>query len=133
MAYWLLAVALVLGVVAVFSIGAPFLLLGLALLVLGPLRSNRAVFWPAIAGALGFICAFVLVTPLGCSSTVSPTAGQTRTALQAAQRVECGNIMGIEYSGTGDYRAPLLPALVAGLAGAGAAAAVVRRATVARS
>jgi hypothetical protein len=43
--YWALAIALIgFGVVAIFSIGLPFLALGLALVVLAPVRTARRCF-----------------------------------------------------------------------------------------
>jgi O-antigen/teichoic acid export membrane protein len=108
--YWVLVFALVgFGSVAIFSIGAPFLLLGFTLAVLGPLRTRPFVFWPVVSGMFGFIVGYILVAPLGCTS--EPT-------LQGAGdigRTACSSVLGITYRGTGSYNPPLWPAVFAAL------------------
>lgn len=117
-AYWVLASALTLfGMVAIFSIGAPFFVLGVTLLVVGPFRRRRAVFVPAVAGVLAFIVAFILVTPLECATMVIP-GGPGHTT--------CTNIIGIDYSGNGSYNPSLLPALIAALVAAAVVSITVR-------
>ena len=45
--YWIAAVTLVvLGFLGAFSIGGPFLMLGVAMLALGPFRHRPRIFWP---------------------------------------------------------------------------------------
>jgi hypothetical protein len=113
--YWLLVFALVgFGWIAIFSIGAPFLLLGVALAVLFPFRGRARLFWPALGAVAALILGVVLVTPLGCMSIEFPAGSAFPT------RTTCSNLIGIAYSGTGDYSPPHWPALLAGLA-AGAA------------
>ena len=124
-AYAALAVGLVLfGYVGVFSIGAPFLLTGVAMLICFPWRRRPDVLWPALAGVWGLTLGYVLVAPLTCTSTVSAdtVAGVTRAGL-----TRCNGIF-LDYSGGPSYNAPLLPALLFGLAMAAASAVLVRMA-----
>jgi hypothetical protein len=122
-AYAALAVGLVLfGTVGLFSIGAPFLLTGLALLVCFPWRRRPDILWPALAGVWGLTLGYILVAPLTCTSTDVPTGG-------VPFRIEttCNGLL-LDYSGGPSYNAPLLPALLFGLAMAAASAVLVRMA-----
>ena len=113
MSYWLLALALVaFGFLSAFSIGAPFLFLGLAMLVLGPFRARQRVFWPLFNGVLVFVVVVVLAIPLGCEAT-STNGGDSYTV--------CRSILGPTWLGHGLYNPPP-EAFNLGL-GAGAAAA----------
>lgn len=114
-AYWAGAVVLALfGFVALLSIGAPFLLTGLAMLVVGPWRDRREVLWPVLLAVWSFVVAYVLVAPLGCTSSSLPLVGTSDLAQQAG-RTTCTNVLGIDYSGGGVYNPPLMPALLIGL------------------
>lgn len=96
--YWVLALALtVFGFITGFSIGPPFLLMGVTLLALGPFRSRARVFWPVFAGMVAFIVVVVLLVPLSCVATSD--------ALGASQTV-CSGILGPTWSGTGVYNPP---------------------------
>jgi len=107
-AYFGLAIALcAVGLVAILSIGAPFFLTGIAMLVVSPWRGRKDVLWPVVAAPWAFTVTYVLLAPLSCTSTVSIGPLLSRT--------ECTNILGIDYSGSGSYQPPLLPALLAGL------------------
>jgi hypothetical protein len=128
--YWSAGVVLVaFGAIAIFSIGAPFLLTGVAMLAVGPRRHDRAVLWPALLGVWGFVIAYVLVAPLSCAGTSVPAAQGT----PVVERTSCTNVLGIDYSGAGPYNPPLLPALLAGLAVGSLVAIATRRALRARS
>jgi len=113
-AYWALAMLLVgFGYLALFSIGAPFLLTGTAVMVVSPWRSRPEVVWPALVGVWAFVLGYLLVAPLGCSFTaVAAGAGST----PPLSHTTCTNILGIDYSGTGIYSPSLLPAVLAGVA-----------------
>lgn len=114
-AYWAGAAVLMLfGFVAIFSIGAPFLLTGAAMVVVGPFRDRRHVLWPALLAVWSFVLAYVLVAPLGCTSSSLPLVGTSDLAQQAG-RTTCTNVLGIDYSGGGVYNPPLMPALIVGL------------------
>jgi lysylphosphatidylglycerol synthetase-like protein (DUF2156 family) len=123
-AYWGVAVLLVgFGFLGLFSIGAPFLLTGVAMIVVSPWRTRREVLWPALVGVWAFVLGYVLVAPLVCTSTVmAVTAGSP----VAVSHTTCTNILGIDYSGTGIYNPSLVPAALAGVA-AGAAGALTTR------
>ena len=128
-AYWGVAVVLVgFGYLALFSIGAPFLLTGIAMMVVSPWRSRREVLWPTLVGVWVFVLGYLLVAPLGCTSTA---AAVTAGSPVATSHTTCTNILGIDYSGTGAYQPTLLPAFVfgaaAGAAGALAAHLLLRR------
>jgi hypothetical protein len=121
------AVALALiafGALAVFSIGAPFLLTGVAMLAVLPWRHRADVMWPAVLAPWAFALGYVLVAPLGCSSTVGAATGEA----PGESFTTCTNVIGIDYSGSGSYAPPLGPAVAAGLVFASIAAYTVRRA-----
>ncbi len=107
--YWLLAAALVIfGYVAIFSVGAPFLVLGIALLVLGPWRDRPQTFWPPLVAVVLFFVGYIVVAPVTCTATA-----QSRTDSPGV--TVCSNLLGLDYSGTGVYNPPVWPALLAGL------------------
>jgi len=122
--YVALALGLILfGVLGMFSIGAPFFFTGVAMLAVLPWRGSRGVLVPAIVAPWAFTIGYVLVAPLWCTGTNAPTGlGDTTT---------CTNVLGIDYSGGGAYRAPLMPAVAAGL-GLAAIALVGLRAAIRR-
>lgn len=123
-AYWGVAVLLVaFGYLALFSIGAPFLLTGIAMMVVFPWRTRGEVLWPALVGVWAFALGYLLVAPLGCTSTaIAVTVGSP----VAMSHTTCTNILGIDYSGTGIYNPSLVPAVLAGVT-AGTAGAVATR------
>lgn len=118
--YWAgAAVLVVAGFHAIFSIGAPLLLTGVAMLFVGRWRHRPAVVWPALVGVWSFVLGYVLVAPLGCSTSSTLPGGAARTT--------CSNVLGIDYSGTGVYTPSLFPALMAGLAAAAIGVVVTRQ------
>ena len=124
--YWAFVAALCLfGLFGIFSIGAPFLLLGLTLAVVAPWRRRPAVLWPAVGSVVAFIVGFILVMPLGCSTSPSVESASPSGEL-VAQTTTCNNALGINYSGSGLYSPSLLPALLAGLVLTLLAAASIR-------
>ena len=120
--YWIIAVALVVfGFLGGFSIGGPFLMLGLAMLALGPFHHRPRLFWPVIAGVVAFSAGYWAVTPLVCTTTAH---------LGEEASTACTNLLGISYAGGPDYNPPLVPARIAGLAAglaAGATTALLLR------
>jgi len=123
-AYWGVAVILVgFGSLALFSIGAPFLLTGIAMMVVSPWRSRPQVLWPALVGVWAFVLGYLLVAPLACTSkTMAVAAGSPAAAFHTT----CTNILGIDYSGTGIYNPSLVPAVLAGVTAGTAGAAATR-------
>jgi hypothetical protein len=114
------------GFVAIFSIGAPFFLTGAAMVAVGPFRHRRDVLWPALAAVWSFVVAYVLVAPGVCTGTSLPAVrGSTATA--QVGRTICTNVLGIDYSGSGLYNPPLMPALLAGLVAGAVVGFALRR------
>jgi hypothetical protein len=102
MSYWVFSVTIVvLGFIGGFSIGPVVIPIGIALLVLGPVRHRPRLYVPALAAVIGFEVGFLLYAPLMCTATGSPT-GPTEVA--------CTTILGPEYRGIGYYDPPLEPA-----------------------
>ena len=107
MAYWALSLVLVIfGWLTGFSIGRPFLLVGLTMLLLGAFRHRPLVFWPPMLAVIAYDITYWAIAPLGCTATVT-TAGVGRTV--------CSNLLGLPYEGEGIYNPSLRPAVVAGL------------------
>jgi len=109
--YWAVVVVLVaFGTVTGFSVGLPFLLIGLTLAVMGPFRKRAVVFWPVVIAVLAFTGGFGAVAPISCSTTSFRAA-----AGRAASNTTCTNLLGIDYSGPGTDNPSLMPALTSGL------------------
>jgi hypothetical protein len=120
--YWLAVVVLVaLGFLTIFSFGLYFWFMAIALAVLSPFRSRPQVFLPGLALFLGFLVAYVLVAPWGCSQsfTSNPTTGE-----ETLSPVVCTSPIGIEYTGPEPFDPSRTPALIAGGATAVVAAGV---------
>lgn len=112
-AYWALAVLFVgFGFLALFSFGGPFLLTGMAMLIVGPWRHRAAVLWPVLVGVWSFVVGYILAAPLGCTSTAVPAIGGSPPPVG---HTTCSNLLGIDYSGITPYNPSLLPAFVAAL------------------
>jgi hypothetical protein len=124
--YWSGAVVLVMfGAIAIFSIGAPFFLTGIAMLAAGTKRHDPAVLWPTLLGVWTLVLAYVLIAPWSCTATSSGGGA-------GAGHTTCTNPLGIGYAGDGLYNPPLLPAFLVGLAAGMIVAIVSRRAVRAR-
>lgn len=96
--YWIAALVLIVfGVVTGFSIGGPFLTVGLAMLVLGRLRSRPLLFWPALLAVISFVITVALVAPWSCQA-IGTTTGDTRTV--------CSSLLGATWSGAGLFNPP---------------------------
>jgi hypothetical protein len=115
------------GIVGLFSIGAPFLLTGLAMLVCFPWRRRPDILWPALAGVWGLSLGYMLVAPLSCTSTITATPTPTGSVSPTMTTPTC-NGLPFDYSGGPSYNAPFLPALLFGLAMAAASLVLVRMA-----
>jgi hypothetical protein len=106
--YWIFSLTvLILGVLTGFSIGAFILPIGLALLVLGPVRKRRIVYWPLLLGVLGFVIGYLLFVPLTCTATAVIPGGTGETV--------CRAILGPEYRAAGIANPPADTALLAGV------------------
>lgn len=120
--YWLAVIVLVaLGFLTIFSFGLYFWFMAIALAVLSPFRSRPQMFLPVLALSLGFLVAYVLVAPWGCSQsfTSNPTTGE-----ETLSPVVCTSPIGIEYTGPEPFDPSRIPALIAGGATAVVAAGV---------
>jgi hypothetical protein len=107
MAYWIITVALIaFGFVAALSIGQPFLMLGLAMLVLSPFRTRPLVFWPPLLAVVAYNVAYFAVAPFSCTATSFNGAPSTTV---------CSSLIGIQYAGGANYNPSLIPAIVVGL------------------
>jgi hypothetical protein len=107
-AYWTLVVFLIgFGYLGLLSIGMPFLLLGITLAILSQRRHETGVVATGVAAIVGFTLGYVLVAPLGCTSSGAGPGSISHTV--------CSNILGIDYSGVGLYNPSLAPGLLAGL------------------
>jgi hypothetical protein len=127
-AYAALAVGLVLfGIVGLFSIGAPFLLTGLAMLVCFPWRRRPDILWATLAGVWGLTLGYILVAPLSCTGTATATTTPTGTVTVRMATTTCNGLL-LDYAGGPSYNAPLLPAFLFGLAMAAASVVLVRMA-----
>lgn len=122
--YWIGAILLIVfGTVTGFSIGIPFLMFGLSLVLLAPFRGRTQIFVPALVAVFAFFAGFIVVAPLGCTATAIVTASPDGDAGRSSRgTTSCGNLLGIDYSGRGIYKPPLWPAALAGLAVAAVAA-----------
>jgi hypothetical protein len=112
-AYWAVALLLVgFGYLALFGIGAPFLLTGFAMMVVSPWRSRSEVLWPALVGVWTFVLGYVLVAPLSCytSSSMDPIT-------------VCTHVFGIRWYGGNPS---LFPAFIIGVISAAMGVAVTR-------
>lgn len=123
-AYWVVAGTLILfGAVAIFSVGLPFLTVGIALVVLAPRRGQPRLFWPPLVGLISFFAGYILIAPLGCTATAS--------SRDLTGSTSCSNLLGLNYLGSTPYEPPLWPAVVAGVIAAavgwGAAHFLARR------
>jgi hypothetical protein len=117
------------GIVGMFSIGRPFFLVGLAMLILSPLRRNPILFWPPLLAVIGYNVGYWAVAPLSCTA-IEAVGGTSTTS--------CSWLIGIGYPGSGMFNPSLDLANQVGLVLAAVVFVVVlaanaRRARAARS
>ena len=82
------------------------------------------MFWPGLVLVFGFIVGYLLIAPWRCTGTSMPKPGESSTV--------CRSLIGVTYTGFGDYNPSLVPGLLAGaalslIAGVGAWWAISRR------
>ena len=107
-AYWTLTVVLIVfGTLGLISIGFPFLLLGLMLAIVSQRRHETGVVVAGVAAVVGFVVSYILVAPLGCTTSAN--------SVDPVEHTVCANVLGIDYSGAGGYQPNLLPGLIAAL------------------
>lgn len=121
MTYWIVAVALIVfGFITGFSIGQPFLLVGLVMLGLGPVRNRPIVFWPPLLGVIAFNVVYWAIAPFSCTAgfLLDSSGGGTATG------TVCTSLLGLRYGGEGIVNPSLVPAIAVGL-GAGVLVALL--------
>lgn len=107
-AYWAFAVFLIgFGFLGLLTVGLPFFLLGMTLAILWPRRHETGVIAAGVSAIVGFTLGYILVAPLGCT-----TSGQ---GTHAVSHTVCSNILGINYSGAIGYNPSVLPGVIVGL------------------
>jgi hypothetical protein len=68
--YWVTSLTLIVfGVLAMFSIGRPFLMVGVAMVILGPFRQRPAWFWPPLAAVIAYNVGYWAVARLSWTAT----------------------------------------------------------------
>jgi hypothetical protein len=88
--YWLVAGALTgFGVIGILSIGFPFLLAGLGMVIYGVIRFKARGFWAALIG-FGTLPALILIWDI--ISAPPPCTGQVLTLPPDTSSVSCGYI-----------------------------------------
>jgi len=109
MGYWIITVVLIaFGFLAALSIGQPFLMLGLAMLVLSPFRTRPLIFWPPLLAVVAYNLAYLVVAPFSCTESTDLNGAPAATV--------CSSLIGIRYTGDAAYNPSLLPAIAVGLA-----------------
>ena len=89
MGYWITSLVLIaFGIAGAMTVGRPFLLIGLAMLVLGPLR-HHALDWPTLLGFVAYNVADFAIAPMYCSASSAPGGGSGQTA--------CSSLIGIPW------------------------------------
>jgi hypothetical protein len=128
--YWVATAGLIaFGLVGMLSIGRPFLLVGLAMLALGRLRSRPAAFWPPLVAVIAYNVGYWATAPLYCTATQSIDGA----AQVGASTTVCSSLLGVSYSGPGIYNPSLDPANGVGIVLAAVAFVVVLAATLRNS
>ena len=93
MGYWILSFGLIVfGILGLMAIGLPFLMIGMAMLLLSRVRHRAMVFWPIILGLIAANLAFWLTIPFYCSASSSPDGGFSAT---------CSSLIGISWPDNG--------------------------------
>lgn len=123
LAYIAIALALIaFGYLSLFSVGAPFLLTGVAMLIVLPWRRRPHVLVPALVAPWAFALGYVLVAPLGCTATAAPNDGFVGVT-------RCDGVF-FDYVGGASYSPPLAPALLTGFLVAGLVVFAAHRAVL---
>ena len=85
MGYWFFSLALLLlGFLTGFSIGVFILPIGVALVILGPVRHRPKVYWPILMAVVGFVVGYMLFVPLTCTTTSAIPGGDGTTVCQSS-------------------------------------------------
>lgn len=132
--YWIPTIALLgFGVLAILSVGLPFLVVGLLLAVGGAVGAptrRPSTFWSVVAAVAGLVVGHLAVAPFGCS--VSEAVVESSTTDSTAEgaplgTTRCTSLTGISYTGDAGYEPPRWPGIAAGGGLAIVAGAITRR------
>jgi hypothetical protein len=77
------------------------------MLLLGPFRRRPQILWPPVLAVVAYNLTYFAVAPFSC--TASSLNG-------AAPTTVCSSLIGIRYTGEGNYNPSLLPAILVGVA-----------------
>ena len=105
-------ILIVFGYFALFSIGWPFVLTGILMLALIGQRHRFDVLAPALAWPWVFTIGYLLVAPIGCTSTSHAIVPSGTEAVEGWTR--CDSLF-LTYAGPTPYRPPFLPAILTGV------------------
>jgi len=130
MVYWLVAIVLIVfGILGSLSIGLPFLLVGLTLLALAPLRGRARAFWPPLTAMVAGNLAFWLITPFYCTASSEVSVDTTGASTIVSNSATCASLLGVPWpanaGGLADPGAAFAMASLAGLIAAALAFALV--------
>jgi hypothetical protein len=90
MGYWAASMALIaFGTLGLMSIGLPFLMIGLAMLLLGRVRHRTLVYWPIMLGLIAYNVALWAIMPAYCSASFTPVGGSSAAT--------CSSLIGIPW------------------------------------
>jgi len=129
-AYIAVAIVLVVfGLLALFSIGFPFLLTGLVMLAVTPYRHRPDILVPTLVWPWAFTLGYVLVAPLGCR-TLSMV--EVRDGVGTLGGSTTCHALFFSYAGGASYSPPIWPAILLGATFATALTFLVRIAIVRR-
>jgi hypothetical protein len=108
-------VCLAFGILGLASIGFPFLLVGIVLLAVGPVRRRRDVLWPPLTAIVLATVIYVTLAPVSCTA-VPGSAGR------------CENLVGFELPGR-EVTALVIAVVLAVTVGVGLHSVLLRRIT----
>lgn len=89
----LASVLVAFGALAIPSIGFPFFVVGMTLLVIAPFRGRPALFWPVLSAVIAFSVGYVPVAPLTYSAQMEVVEGGAPPI--GLERTTCSNVLGI--------------------------------------
>ncbi len=108
--YWMVAGALAgFGVIGILSIGLPFLLIGLGMVIYGVVRFKARAFWGALIG-FGTLPALILIGDI--ITAPPPCTGQILTLPPNTSSVSCGYIPDSYYIMAGIFGAIALVGMI---------------------
>jgi hypothetical protein len=117
-------ILIVLGYLALFSVGWPFALTGILMLALIGQRHRFHVLAPVLAWPWVFTIGYLLVALIGCTRLAMPKVADGVGTLDGSTRC---NAVSLTYAGGADYSPPVAPALLTGVVLATAASLAIQR------